>query len=109
MRTSLPSLLHVQVVHMRNYCTAVVFNWYMFLHSHTGPVGTSAAALEPEGPGEQVQLPLYDVAQDPLVRHFVIPGTFVCVFLQKPHCCRLSSMSAQGLLQICPAYTADGQ
>lgn len=36
------------------------------LLSHTGPVGTSAAALEPEGPGEQVQLPLYDVAQDPL-------------------------------------------
>ncbi|KAL3156603.1 hypothetical protein ABBQ38_000891 [Trebouxia sp. C0009 RCD-2024] len=35
------------------------------LLSHTGPVGTSAAALEPEGPGQQVQLPFYDSAQDP--------------------------------------------
>ncbi|KAL3132358.1 hypothetical protein ABBQ32_008934 [Trebouxia sp. C0010 RCD-2024] len=35
------------------------------LLSHTGPVGTSAAALEPAGPGQQVQLPFYDSAQDP--------------------------------------------
>ena len=36
------------------------------LHSHTGPVGTSAAALEPQGHGQQ---PSYESTQDPLVWH----------------------------------------
>ena len=38
------------------------------LYSHSGPVGTSAAALQPEERDEQVQLPYYDSAQDPVVR-----------------------------------------
>jgi len=41
------------------------------LHSHSGPVGTSAAALQPEGRDEQIQLPYYDSAQDPVVRDSV--------------------------------------
>ena len=36
------------------------------LCSLSGPVSTSTA-LEPEGPNQQVQLPYYDSAQDPLV------------------------------------------
>ncbi|DBA67651.1 hypothetical protein WJX79_008916 [Trebouxia sp. C0005] len=36
------------------------------LLSHSGPVGTSAAALQPEERDEQIQLPYYDSAQDPV-------------------------------------------
>ncbi|KAL0024492.1 hypothetical protein WJX77_009168 [Trebouxia sp. C0004] len=36
------------------------------LLSHSGPVGTSAAALQPEERHEQIQLPYYDSAQDPV-------------------------------------------
>ena len=35
--------------------------------SHSGPVGTSTAALELEVQDEQIQLPYYDCAQDPVV------------------------------------------
>lgn len=41
------------------------------LYSHSGPVGTSAAALQPEEGDGQIQLPSYDSAQDPNVRDSV--------------------------------------
>jgi hypothetical protein len=41
------------------------------LYSHSGPVGTSAAALQPKERDEQIQLPYYDSAQDPVVRDSV--------------------------------------
>ena len=72
------------------------------LHSPTSPVGTSAAALEPEGHGQQVQLPQYDSAQDPVVRHCsttVSPAAsdiVICsINIPEAGCCRRSYMSVQ--------------
>jgi len=53
------------------------------LYSHSGPVGTSAAALQPEERDEQIQLPYYDSAQDPIVRDSVHCPAVSCETVHK--------------------------